>query len=220
MSFLYAPRTGLVMRNVETAPVQTAPTIFAGMRRQVFRIRASFLSDTKAESLLGGGSVARFPWFGKEAVLKPRDALISSPGYAFVSADYSQVTVSLGMWVPFFNEALSSLFLRCVCSTAPCHWQLLFRDEGERPRHSCVFLCILVYFPCRWYVYLSSCQQFVPFFYPPNKREPRLGANGSSIQGGMLLFCLHLIISGVERQEGCSFLCVCVCEYIVSKNAG
>lgn len=54
-------------------------------------MQASFLSDAKAESLLGGIAGARRPWFGKEIILKPRDALVAVPGYTFVSADYSQV---------------------------------------------------------------------------------------------------------------------------------
>ena len=54
-------------------------------------MRASFLSDAKAKFLLERGSGGRSPWFGKEAVLRPRDALVASRGYVFVSADYSQV---------------------------------------------------------------------------------------------------------------------------------
>lgn len=58
---------------------------------QVYRVQANFFSDSKAEAMVEGGLGTRCPWFAKEAVLKPRDGLVASPGYAFVSADYSQV---------------------------------------------------------------------------------------------------------------------------------
>lgn len=54
-------------------------------------MRSSFLSDAKADSLVSGDAGTRNPWFGKEALLMPRDTVVASPGYAFVSADYSQV---------------------------------------------------------------------------------------------------------------------------------
>lgn len=60
-------------------------------RCQVFRVQANFFSDAKADAMKDGGLGARCPWFAKEAMIKPRDNLVASPGYAFVSADYSQV---------------------------------------------------------------------------------------------------------------------------------
>lgn len=60
---------------------------------QVFRVQANFFNDSKAEAMAKEGLGDRCPWFAKEAVLKPRDSLVASPGYAFVSADYSQVTI-------------------------------------------------------------------------------------------------------------------------------
>lgn len=54
---------------------------------------ANFFNDSKAEAMAKEGLGDRCPWFAKEAVLKPRDSLVASPGYAFVSADYSQVTI-------------------------------------------------------------------------------------------------------------------------------
>lgn len=54
-------------------------------------MQANFFSDPKAEAMAKEGLGDRCPWFAKEAVLKPRDSLVASPGYAFVSADYSQV---------------------------------------------------------------------------------------------------------------------------------
>lgn len=58
---------------------------------QVFRVGASFLSSAKAASLASEEAGDRNPWFSKEALLKPRNAVVASPGYTFVSADYSQV---------------------------------------------------------------------------------------------------------------------------------
>lgn len=66
----------------------------------MFRLRASFLSDSRAESLMAASrlgaescpeSSPRNPWFGEEALLRPRAGLVPSAGYVFVSADYSQV---------------------------------------------------------------------------------------------------------------------------------
>ena len=55
-------------------------------------MRASFLSEAKSEALqASAGCVPKHPWFGEEAVLRPRGALVPSQGYVFVSADYSQV---------------------------------------------------------------------------------------------------------------------------------
>lgn len=58
---------------------------------KVFRVGASFLSDAKVTSLVARDAGNRNPWFGKETLLKPRDTVVASPGYVFVSADYSQV---------------------------------------------------------------------------------------------------------------------------------
>lgn len=54
-------------------------------------MQANFFSDFKAEAMAKEGLGDRCPWFATEALLKPRDSLVASPGYAFVSADYSQV---------------------------------------------------------------------------------------------------------------------------------
>ncbi|CAM9666820.1 unnamed protein product [Scytosiphon promiscuus] len=62
---------------------------------KVFRVQANFFSDSKAEAMVEEGLGARCPWFSKETALKPRDSLVASPGYAFVSADYSQVEMRL-----------------------------------------------------------------------------------------------------------------------------
>ncbi|CAM9444784.1 unnamed protein product [Ectocarpus fasciculatus] len=62
---------------------------------KVFRVQANFFSDAKAEAMKEAGLGARCPWFAKEAMIKPRDTLVASPGYAFVSADYSQVEMRL-----------------------------------------------------------------------------------------------------------------------------
>lgn len=59
---------------------------------KVFRINASFLADGKASCLTGTEAGDQNPWFSKEVLLKPRDAIVASPGFVFVSADYSQVT--------------------------------------------------------------------------------------------------------------------------------
>ena len=69
-------------------------------------MRASFLSDAKAKFLLERGSGGRSPWFGKEAGLRPRDALVASPGYVFVSADYSQVQFCAAWRTPVKGNAL------------------------------------------------------------------------------------------------------------------
>lgn len=59
--------------------------------QQVFRVQASFIAHPGATSLLGRDTGSQNPWFGREASLKPRDAVVPSLGYTFVSADYSQV---------------------------------------------------------------------------------------------------------------------------------
>lgn len=61
-------------------------------------MRASFLADNKALSLLGGDAGVGNPWFGKEALLKPREAVVASPGFTFISADYSQVGYKKFVW--------------------------------------------------------------------------------------------------------------------------
>lgn len=54
-------------------------------------MQASFIAHPGVTSLLGEDTGSQNPWFGKEAALKPRDAVVPSLGYTFVSADYSQV---------------------------------------------------------------------------------------------------------------------------------
>ncbi|CAM9111170.1 unnamed protein product [Pylaiella littoralis] len=62
---------------------------------KVYRVQANFFSDSRAEAMVEGGLGTRCPWFAREAVLKPRDGLVASPGYTFVSADYSQMEMRL-----------------------------------------------------------------------------------------------------------------------------
>lgn len=92
-------------------------------RFQVFRLCASFLSDSKAESLMAASrlgaescpeSVPRNPWFGEEVLLRPRAGLVPSAGYVFVSADYSQVIATSFARFGRFSLCLNVHFFTAV----------------------------------------------------------------------------------------------------------
>ena len=103
-------------------------------------MQANFFNDSKAEAMAKEGLGDRCPWFAKEAVLKPRDSLVASPGYAFVSADYSQVMI-----VVVCSSVLLFFVLVCFLFLVSCFLFLV----------SCSCACA-----CRscasWLVWLSS----------------------------------------------------------------
>lgn len=87
-------------------------------------MQASYIENSKVEAMAKEGLGERCPWFAKEAVVKPRDSLVASPGYAFVSADYSQVTLMCSFFLSSVSSALfamaleSQVYTLCsICST-------------------------------------------------------------------------------------------------------
>ncbi|CAM9101401.1 unnamed protein product [Discosporangium mesarthrocarpum] len=95
--FLYTPEEA---RSTKQILVQLGSSdrvggkVYSYPADKVFRVDASFLCEAVPTSI-SPDVAARNPWFGREVFLKPRDVLAAAPGFAFVSADYSQVELRL-----------------------------------------------------------------------------------------------------------------------------